>query len=913
MIRDDEFFRELVDQVRDYAIFAVGRDGRVATWNQGVEHVLGYTEDEFIGLPTAQLFTPEDREAGVPQRELAEAADRGSASDDRWMVRKDGSRIWVVGRTSRRVDDSGAVIGFTKIMRDRTDLKQVRDALRSTEDRYRTLVEAASDAIITIAPDSTILFANAAVTEVFGHPVATLIGQSLTILMPEDQRAAHRAGLERYMRTGERRLDWRRMELPGLHADGRLMRLELSFGETGDGTGLTFTGVIRDVTARHDAEAIIERERELLSAILDGIESGIAACDTNGKLILFNRKTREWHGLPESPIPSGEWPAYYGLYRPDGVTLLDPEELPLARALRGEVIDNVEVVIRPGRAAPRTVVCNGRPMRSPSGALLGAVVVMHDISERKRAEAELQASEERYRLAARATSDVIWDRDLNADRLTWSGALGALLGMPGRGSDEPFESDLEWWRNRLHPEDRGAVESSLRSACAGTAELWQSEYRVRREDGSYIEIFDRGIISRDRSGRAVRMVGALQDLTERRRVEEQLRLMDRIESVGRLAGGVAHESNNQMTVVLGAASFLLRRTDLPPDVRTDLEFVRQAAERTAVITQQLLAYSRRQILQPRVLDLNAEIRDIEPVLRRTLGDRNRLELDLGEDLAPIRADPAQLSQVLLNLTLNARDAMPDGGTLSLTTERHVLDVDETVGRRGEVVRAGPYVRLRVRDTGIGMDDETLARVYEPFFTTKPVGQGSGLGLSSVLGIVRQSGGFIRARSSPGAGATFDISFPAMPDAVAEAGTGAPAVGQAAAGETVLLVEDEALVREMAARTLRSLGYRVLEARNGREALELTRRRDERLDVVVADVVMPEVSGRELADELSVTHPDLPVLFISGHADAEVVRRGLLVRDVPFLQKPFSPDELAAKVRELLESRSAASRRPSAPR
>jgi signal transduction histidine kinase/CheY-like chemotaxis protein len=432
----------------------------------------------------------------------------------------------------------------------------------------------------------------------------------------------------------------------------------------------------------------------------------------------------------------------------------------------------------------------------------------------------------------------------------------------------------------------------------GTCTPYEKEFL--RKDGSRVPILVGGARLSDDMGDAVFFV---LDITERRRAQDRLRQAERIEVVGQLAGGMAHEANNQMSVVLGAASFILGRSDIPGPVRQDVEFIRQAAERTASITRQLLAFSRRQILQPKVLDLSAVVEQLEPLLRRTLTEQQSLELNLARGNAPIRADPVQLDQVLLNLTINARDAMPQGGTLIVETKEVMLTDEYVAMRPGIAIQPGTYAALIVSDTGEGMDSETMRHLFEPFFTTKAVGQGSGLGLAMVYGIVKQSGGYIWAYSEPGLGTTIKIYFPAV---------GQPLVGQqavvaegdaGAADGTILIVEDDPLVLGIARRALTEAGFRVLEAANGKAALDIMGK-DGAVDAVLTDLAMPEMGGRELARQLRERRPELPIVFMSGYTDDIVSRRGLLDEGVPFLEKPLSPDTIARKMRDVLPTKSA---------
>ena len=393
------------------------------------------------------------------------------------------------------------------------------------------------------------------------------------------------------------------------------------------------------------------------------------------------------------------------------------------------------------------------------------------------------------------------------------------------------------------------------------------------------------------------------NIDERKRTEENLRRVERLQAIGRLAGGVAHEVNNMMTVVLGLSEFLLR--DLPNGDRRheDVSEISRAADRAANITRQLLAFSRQQVMQPRPLDISAVVQGTHGMLSRMLGPSHQMRLDLAPMISSVRADPNQLEQVLLNLVLNARDAMPAGGTITVETRSVMLDDDYMRRHAGVEIPHGAYNALIVSDTGHGMEAEIQHRIFEPFFTTKPLGEGTGLGLSTAYGIVKQSGGYIWVYSEPGLGTTFKVYLPAYHEA-APASPAADRTAPAGGTETLLVVEDEEMVRLLACRVLRERGYTVHEAAHGAEALELLSRTARLPDLVVSDVVMPTMGGRELGSHLRERAPDLPVLYMSGFTGDDVVRRGLLEPGVPFQQKPFHPDALAQQVRDLLDARKA---------
>jgi signal transduction histidine kinase/CheY-like chemotaxis protein len=400
-------------------------------------------------------------------------------------------------------------------------------------------------------------------------------------------------------------------------------------------------------------------------------------------------------------------------------------------------------------------------------------------------------------------------------------------------------------------------------------------------------------------GQDLGVVATVRDLTAVRVLEAQLRQAQKMEAVGRLAGGVAHDFNNLLTVITGRSQLLLLK--LPPDspLHRDVELIEETAHRASALTRQLLAFSRKQIVQPRVVDLNEVVRGMEAMLGRLIAEDIRLTTGLDPKAGCVRADPAQLEQMIVNLIVNARDAMPLGGQITLQTSR--VHLDEASARRQVGVRPGAYVRLVVRDTGIGMDAVTKAHIFEPFFTTKGPGKGTGLGLATVYGIVAQSGGVIGVESEPGQGAAFTIDLPHA-DAPPDPRTEAAGAGRSPQGsETVLLVEDEAAVRGLARDVLQRQGYTVLEAADGDEALRLGRQHDGPIHLLVTDVVMPHMGGRELADQLTAGRREMKVLYMSGYADDAILQQGISQTGVAFLEKPFTAATLAARVREVLDT------------
>jgi two-component system cell cycle sensor histidine kinase/response regulator CckA len=432
------------------------------------------------------------------------------------------------------------------------------------------------------------------------------------------------------------------------------------------------------------------------------------------------------------------------------------------------------------------------------------------------------------------------------------------------------------------------------------------ERTYRRKDGTTLPVLIEDRVIRDKKGRITGIRSMIEDITERRRAEEalrkseeQLRQWQRVEAIGRLAGGVAHDFNNLLMTIKGCSELLLGELDSHDSRREEVEEIRKAAERATALTRQLLAFGRRQVLQPQVLDLNEVVANMDRMLQRLIGEDIHLLTVPDPELWPVTVDPGQIEQVIMNLAVNARDAMPGGGKLTIETANVVLDED--YARRHVSVKPGPCVMLAVTDNGCGMDKEIQSHLFEPFFTTKAKGEGTGLGLSTVYGIVKQSGGNIWAYSEPGLGTTFKIYLPRAEEAVKTYRPKIAPTVSPGGSETILLVEDEEAVRAIVSKILQNKGYTVLEAHHGHEALQICKDHQGPIHLMVTDVVMPHMSGSELAERLTSLRPELRVLFMSGYPDKAIVHHGVLGAGTSFLQKPFALSALECKVRDLLDT------------
>jgi PAS domain S-box-containing protein len=657
---------------------------------------------------------------------------------------------------------------------------------------------------------------------------------------------------------------------------------------------------------RHEAEARRQRERALrerreseerllqrlrsseehLRTLLDASVSAIVSVDERGEVTYWNRRAAELFG----------WPAEEAVGRPVADLIVPPAlregyRAALRRHLetgdRGLVNRRTEMTARrqDGSEVPVEVTLAEVPGRA-------FTAFIDDIRDRKQAEAALRRSEEHFRSLIENASDMIVVADTTRGITYLSPSVERVLGY--LAEERLGRSPLEL----VHPDDQLKVQRLFDDTARPVAIMEPLRVRLRHRDGSW-RTMEAVARRQAQEGVVGGVVVNARDITEREHLEAQLLQAQKIEAVGRLAGGIAHDFNNLVTAILGYADLALRRVPAHDPLRRNVEEITRAAERAAALTQQLLAFSRKQVLQPRVLDVREVLEGAQRLLRRLIGEDIELSIRAERGVGRVRVDPVQLEQVLLNLAINARDAMPQGGRLVL--EAQDVDLDEAYARDHLGGRAGRFVMLAVSDTGHGMNRETQARIFEPFFTTKEVGKGTGLGLSTVYGIVKQSGGYIWVYSEPGRGSTFKVYLPRIAETEAEALEPEPPALPARGSETVLLVEDEDSVRQLVQELLESVGYEVLTAARPAEALRLAADYVGPLHLLVTDVVMPEMDGPELAQRLRGLRPDVRVLYLSGYSPGIVADHGVLEHGGTFLQKPFSAEALEVKVRETLDT------------
>ena len=522
--------------------------------------------------------------------------------------------------------------------------------------------------------------------------------------------------------------------------------------------------------------------------------------------------------------------------------------------------------------------------------LLFSLYVIYQQWQIHRFRMRLAAQEELFRLIGENAIDMIAVVTVDGERLYNSPSYQRWLGYTA----EELEKTSAY--EQIHPDDVAAVSAAAQEA-RSTGVGRRLEYRVRHKNGGWRVLESTASAVRNAEGAVEKLVIVNRDITERRELEQQLVLSQRLEAVGKLSGGIAHDFNNLLGVIIGYSEALQESIAADNPLREAIDEIQKAGKRAATLTQQLLAFSRKQVLEPKILDLNAIVVDMEKMLRRLIGEDVELKFKMPPDLGKVKADRGQLEQVILNLAVNARDAMPRGGQLRIETENAELGEEDVIRHR--YVNAGPYVMLKVTDTGTGMDLETQSHIFEPFFTTKEKGKGTGLGLATVYGVVKQSDGYIWLESELGKGTTFRIYLPRVEGAAEKPKEAAP-VKKGDGPRTILLVEDEPSLRKLTRKTLTDMGYVVLEADNAAHAIEVAHRTESPIDLLLTDVIMPGMSGGDLAKQLSPESPHMRVLFMSGYTDGAIEVRGSLPPGLVVLRKPFTRDTLLRTVAAALE-------------
>jgi two-component system, cell cycle sensor histidine kinase and response regulator CckA len=873
------------DALRIAGVGFIERDfvhGRV-TWSDETFRIFG--RDLALGVPTLEegvkYYTPESWP--LVQAAIQSAMVSGTEFEVDAEVRHEKETRSVVIRGEMVRDAAGKAIALRGTVRDITERKRATEATRAAHAELSAVIEACQVPLVAMDLEGNTILWSGGAERLFGWTAAEVLGRPPPCVPPDKHAEVDvvRLGLPEgasFDAVVTERCD----------RDGRRIPIQVSSGVlrglTGAARGMVAALVdVREQVALRDA---LQKSEQRFRATFEGSPiAKILYRVADQRVVEANHAFTELVALSRQDV----------LGRADGLFSRIFSEGDGARfwagITHGGAIE-LELPFRASDGRQGYVLASGE--RISIGGDEHVLVLMQDITVRRRAEQALREGDERFRQLADTIQEVFWLTDPAKGEMVYVSPGYHLIW--GRTVESLFASPRQWIE-AIHPDDRERVmHAAMTKQVLGT---YDEEYRIVRPDGAIRWIHDRAFPVRDSAGNVIRVAGTAEDVSARRSLESQLRQSQKMEAVGRLAGGVAHDFNNLLSVILSYASLAGDALNENDPLRDDIKEIETAGQRAADLTNQLLAFSRQQVLQPTVLDLNESLRGMERLLQRLLGEDIELRTDLDPALWSVLADRGQFEQIIMNLAVNARDAMADGGKLTITTGN--VQLDDAHAQLHFGTKPGSHVRISVTDSGCGMDKGTQANVFEPFFTTKEVGKGTGLGLSTVLGIVQQSGGSIELASEVGVGTTFSVYLPRCEDTPESRRAAVASLPVSRRGETILLVEDDPQLRHLAQGLLARNRYEVLVAASPADALALSERYDKPIDLLLTDVVMPGMNGRQLADRLAPARPHMKVLFMSGYTANVVLERGVSEDDpTAFLQKPITPDSLSRAVRRALD-------------
>lgn len=924
--------RAIFESAVDFAMVVTDPEGIITDWNCGALHVMGWTREQMHGRYVGAFFTPEDRAEGRPEFEMAHALEQGRTKDERWHVHKNGSRFWASGELMPLYDDNKVHLGFVKILRDRTREHLAGRAIEEAQVRYRLAVKATNDAIWDWDFKTGYVLWNEALEQAHGHALATVENTGdwwLAHIHPDDRNRIHDSIYAVIDGTGSSWTDEYRFQ----RADGTYAQV-LDRGHVvrdGDGQAVRMIGAMLDLTRIRNAEAALLRSEERFRTIVATIESAFAIVE-----VKFDAEDQPVNYRFLEANPAFEKQAGVDL-QGKWVTEFAPDLEPFWLETYGHVAKTGIPATFESYAEAFNRWFDVRAVRVGDPTDRQIAILFSDVTARRNAEDRLRTSEalaresvKRVQLALGAGAIVgTWNWDLRKNSFVVDSAFAEAFGLDPALDYE--EVTLEQLLTRVHPEDRDGLLQAIDEVIAQGG-AYAHQYRVCRADGRYYWIEANGRVDYDEDGTPLSFPGVLLDVEERRSVEaqrdraiaalrsltdtleqrvaerttelmqaeEKLRQAQKMEAVGQLTGGLAHDFNNLLAGISGSLELLAMRMTQGrlPEAEKYLVTAQGAAKRAAALTHRLLAFSRRQTLDPQPADVHGLVRGMTELIQRTVGPGIVVQTTTAPDLWPVCVDTGQLENALLNLCINARDAMPDGGQIMIELGHSTLDERSALALG---LAEGDYLTVCVADTGVGMPPGVLDKAFDPFFTTKPVGQGTGLGLSMVYGFAKQSGGQVTLASTLGNGTTLCIYLPRylgkLPNqARAEGDAASPRTG---VGQTILVVDDEPTLRLLLTDALSELGYIILEAADSAAGLHVLRS-DVRIDMLITDVGLPGgMNGRQMADAGRQVRPGLKTLFITGYAESAAIGSGQLEPDMRILTKPFAIDALALKVSELL--------------
>ena len=863
-------------------------DGRVATWNPGAEKITGYGSADILGKPVATLLPPENAAAGQFGKILGRAETEGYLVDEGWRVRKDGTRFWANTVLTAIRSESGALTGFVKVIHDLTEIIQTETALRLSEERFASAFTNAVTGMALVSVQGDFLKVNKALCRLLGYDVEELTRLNIrNVTHPDDVPLG--LNLMEEVLAGKR--DHYQIEKRYLHREGQVVWVQLGVSAVrkSDGQVSYFIGQVQDISETKAIAAKLQAESNLLRTILDNLPDYIYVRDRESRHVLNNRANLA--ALKAATHEETLGKSDFDFFPPEMAEAYYKDDQQVMQS--GQPLLNREEPCFGPNGEPRWQLTTKVPLRDAQGQVIGLVGIGRDITERKRAQEQIRSQAAMLDQA----HDAIILYNLENRVVFWNAGAARILGIKpeeaiGRTAAEIYPAeDL--------PPILDAMKATLEHG------FWHGELHLRNRDGQQVVLETHRTLIRNDAGEPVAHLSINADITEKKRIETQFLRAQRLESVGILAGGIAHDLNNVLAPILMSIALLKLKMPENEKVQKQLDQLAAYAQRGANLVKQVLTFGRgvenqRVLMQPKHIG-----REIEQIIYDTFPKNIEFEFTVGSDLWPINGDPTQLHQTILNLCVNARDAMPGGGKLTVRMENHTLD--STYAGMHQSASPGPYVAIIVTDTGCGIPAAIREKIFEPFFTTKEVGKGTGLGLSTTVAIVKSHGGFIDLKSEEGRGTTFTLYFPASSapapvDAPDAAKRGLP-MGE---NELVLIVDDEDLIREVARNTLERFGYRVLLAQNGTEAIALYALHRTDIAVVITDMAMPVMDGPATILALRTINPDVRIIGSSGQGGTSLMKTGQTdaAQLTYFIPKPYTAETLLRTIARVLNRGSA---------
>jgi two-component system, cell cycle sensor histidine kinase and response regulator CckA len=870
---DEARYRALLDSALDCIIWTDGK-GQIQEFNSAAERTFRINRAEVLGKDLAETILPAALRPHLRGELFASVASSGVEIIGNRLETK-VMRAGGGGEFPAELTVTSALIQgtttFLIYVRDLTARRLAEQALV----RLAAIVESSQDAIVGTDLTYQITSWNKGAELMYGYTAAEVMGKNILLLAPPD-RVDESVHVRELSKTG---VPVQSFETVRIAKDGRRLNVSLSISPVldSDGAVIGASAIARDITAYKQTQDALRRASE---TSIYACPMPIIAVDRERRVMMWNPAAEAVFGWTEEEV----------LGKPTPISLRGGTEQSVAlhkRALAGETLTGIELNGRKRDGSFVAISLSATPLFDNQHKIRGIIGFLADITESKRSEEALRSAEQKYRAIFEDAIEGIYQITPQGNYLSANPSLARMLGFESPSELIAARTDIRS-QGYVHPEMYEEFVSWLRKNCS----VQNFEYQAYRKDKKVIWVSENAHCVRDAAGQILYFEGTVQDITERRELEQQLRMMQKIEAVGRLAGGVAHDFNNLLMAISSYAELLQLRVPEKDQGRKYLDEIARVVDRGASLTQGLLTFSRKQVVSPKVLDLNAVIADQIKMLRRLVPENIELKFTPTSNLGRVKADQSQIEQVAMNLVINARDAMPDGGSILIETAN------------SDVEPGGKHVMLSISDNGCGMDAITKAQIFEPFFTTKGQGKGTGLGLAIVSDIVKQSGGQTFVHSEPGVGTTFKIYFPEVDGAVHDA-TQEDLNSSFQGSETILLVEDEDTVRESIAEYLKQKGYTVLKANGGPQALALVSQFKQKIHLMLTDVIMPQMSGRELADKVRDAHPGIKAVFMSGYSNNLLSNRQVLDPRHVLLQKPVRLTALAKCLREMLDQAKAA--------